>query len=109
MIEFHLRHVLRDHDGQEAAILSAMKDRTMIVRPTGLTENESTGRTTMFDGNKKCPTMKTDRKDLTDWLVNNAMYGNATDHFGSKPIHITCLQYDQEIKSSRWTTVNNVA
>jgi putative NADH-flavin reductase len=93
MIEFHLRHVLEDHDGQEAIFLTAMKDRTtgMIVRPTALTENESTGRTTLFDGSKKCPTMKTDRKDLAEWLVNDALYGNAADQFGSKPIHITCL------------------
>jgi putative NADH-flavin reductase len=34
LIEFHLRHVLKDHSGQEEAFLSSpMKDRTMIVRP----------------------------------------------------------------------------
>lgn len=92
MIEFHLRHVLKDHDGQEATFLSAMKERTMIVRPTALTEHESTGKTTLFDSHEKCPTLKTDRKDLADWLVNNALYGGATaDHFGSKPLNITCV------------------
>lgn len=92
MIEFHLRHVLRDHDGQEEAFLSAMKNRTMIVRPTALTENDSTGKTILFDGTKKCPTMKTDRKDLAEWIVNKALYGGeVADHFGSNPIHITCL------------------
>ena len=89
-LEYYIRHVLTDHNGQEAAFLNAMKDRTMIVRPTGLTENEATGKVVLFDGKKKCPTMKIDRKDLAEWLVSEAMFGNAGS-FGSKPIHITCM------------------
>jgi hypothetical protein len=38
LIRFHLRHILHDHDGQEAGFLSSMKERTYIVCPTGLTE-----------------------------------------------------------------------
>jgi hypothetical protein len=63
LIEFHLRHVLKDQDGQEAAFLSAFKDRTMIVRPKALAEQVIT-----FDSPEKCPTMQTYRKDLADCL-----------------------------------------
>ena len=93
-IEFHIRHVLKDHNGQEAAFLSAMKDRTLIVRPTALTKDQPTGKVVLFDDLDKSPTIQTDRKDLADWLVKEAIVGNAVagDRFGSKPINITCVK-----------------
>ena len=66
-----------------------MQDRTLIVRPTNLTENKAVGSTTLFDGNKKAPSMEIDRKDLAEWVVHNAIFGNEVA-FGSKPINITC-------------------
>ena len=92
MIEFHLRHILRDHDGQEAAFKAAMKDRVLIVRPTALSENESTGKTLIpFGDLDKCPTLQTDRQDLANWLINEGVFRmeGTKRHFGSKPINLT--------------------
>jgi len=90
MIEFILRNALKDHDGQEAVFLSkGMRHRTMIVRPTHLTEGESTGRVIMFGNNEKSPTTRTDRKDLADWTVKQMM-DETNVHFGSPPVNITC-------------------
>jgi hypothetical protein len=92
LIEFHLRHVLKDHGGQEAVFLSAMKERTMIVRPTALTENKSTGKVITFGPKEKCPTTETDRKDLADWLIQEAIGCDwSSGRFGSKPITLTCV------------------
>jgi hypothetical protein len=93
MIEFHLRHILKDHDGQEAAFLASddVKGRTMIVRPTALAENKPTGNVAFFGDLEKPPTIETDRKDLTEWLVKEAIYGSS-GAFGMKPINITCVK-----------------
>jgi putative NADH-flavin reductase len=94
MIEFHLRHVFKDHSGQEKTFLSSMKDRTLIVRPTALKENESTGKMLLFGDKAKSPTIATDRKDLAEWLVNEAICPEegAFDRFGTKPVNITCVK-----------------
>lgn len=99
MLEWNLRHVLRDHSGQEAAFMnnSRLRDRTMIVRPTTLTENEATGNIIAFREDERCPTMRIDRKDLADWLILESILGcpkkkGGTNHFGSKPITITCAK-----------------
>lgn len=91
MIEYHLRHVFRDHDGQEAAFKKSIQDRLLIVRPTSLTDGKPTkkGKIVLFDAFKKYPSMAIDRKDLTEWIVNNVIYGN-TGYFG-KSINITCV------------------
>jgi len=95
LIEFHLRHVLKDHDGQENAFLESMKTRTMIVRPTALAENSSTGLMTVFGDRERSPTIKTDRKDLAEWLVKEVICpqkgSNGNDRFGSKPVNLTTL------------------
>jgi hypothetical protein len=56
--DFHLRHVLEDHSGQEEVFLSYMKDRTLVVRPTALAENKSIGKVVTFDSTDKFPTKK---------------------------------------------------
>ena len=93
MIEFHLRHILSDHDGQEAAFKAAsMKDRVLILRPTALSENESTGKTLIRFGDlEKCPTLQTDRQDLVNWLINEGVFRmeGTNGHFGSKPFNLT--------------------
>jgi putative NADH-flavin reductase len=92
-IEFHLRHVLHDHDGQEEAFLSAMKNRTLIVRPTALHDNRATGKVVTFDDDDKCPTLETDRADLADWIAVESIFGaDALMKFGAKPINITCVK-----------------
>lgn len=66
LIEFHLRHILHDHTGQEYAFSKdpSIQRRTMIVRPTGLTEGQPTGKVVTFGDVEKCPTMQTDREEI---------------------------------------------
>jgi hypothetical protein len=93
LTEFHLRHVLQDHSGQEAVFLSSMKDRTLIVRPTALAKNKSIGKVVTFDSTGKYPTKKTDRKDLADWLVREAICRDwSSGRFGLKPITVTSVK-----------------
>ena len=71
LIEFHLRHVLKDHDGQENAFRSnpALLNRTCIVRPTSLTDNEATNKLVVFGDREKPKTIKTDRADVAAWVT----------------------------------------
>ena len=91
LIAFHFRNVLKDHSGQEAVFRKALRDRTMIVRPTALTEFESTGKMVLFGDKEKPPTIKTDRLDLAQWVVQEAVYGKAAD-FGGMPVNLTGIQ-----------------
>jgi hypothetical protein len=68
-----------------------MAGRTMIIRPTGLTDGEPTGKVIMFGKHEKCPTMKTDRKDLADWTVHQMMHEKSVQ-FGADPVIITCIK-----------------
>lgn len=74
LVSFHLRHVLKDHTGQEAAFRSVMK-RTTIVRPTTLTDNEPTGKLVKFGDRVKAPTLNTDRKDVAAWVAQEVLGG----------------------------------
>jgi len=77
LLSFHLRHVLKDHDGQEAAFTQSptVRGRTIIVRPTGLTDNEATGHVVPFGDTVKSPTIKTDRKDLAAFVADTLYNG----------------------------------
>jgi NADPH:quinone reductase-like Zn-dependent oxidoreductase len=70
LITHHLRHVLADHTGQEEAFATMTQSRVTIFRPTALTDNQATGKMVTFDDNVKCPTIKTDRADLAEWIGN---------------------------------------
>jgi hypothetical protein len=59
-----LKNVLKDHDGQEAFF--NVMDRTTIVCPTGLIENEPTEKIVLFGDEEKCPTAQPDRKGLAE-------------------------------------------
>jgi putative NADH-flavin reductase len=74
LISFHLRHVLADHTGQEAAFYS-LRNRTTVVRATSLTYNEATGKLVYFQDRDKSPTIKTDRADLAAWIVEEVCGG----------------------------------
>lgn len=118
MVELHLRLVFKDHDGQEAAFLTSVKNRvvlrpismtkvhadvgqeaaflsfvkdtTMIACPTALTETKSTGNVVLLFGDLDIsPTIETECKDLAEWLVNNE---NSSGYFGMMPINITCVK-----------------
>jgi len=82
MIEFQLRHVLHDHNGQEEAFTKTMKGRTMIFRPTGLKEGKATGKVVMFGSNEKSQTIETDRKDLAEYVAKQ-MLEETNVSFGS--------------------------
>lgn len=72
VIRFILRHILVDHDHQEERFLSFFendKDKLLIVRPTELTDGKGGAKVTLFDGDKKIPTMKVDRRDVATWIV----------------------------------------
>jgi len=69
MISSHLRHVLKDHTGQEQAFAS-LPHRTIVVRPTALTSDEATGKLVEFPDTKKGPSIKTDRVDLAEWVAH---------------------------------------
>jgi NAD(P)-dependent dehydrogenase (short-subunit alcohol dehydrogenase family) len=68
-ISFHLRHVLDDHTGQEAAFMP-LKSRTIVVRPTELTNNAATGKLVEFGDTVKAPSIKCDRADLAEWIAD---------------------------------------
>jgi uncharacterized protein YbjT (DUF2867 family) len=79
MIEFHLRHVLADHTGQEAVFLEndGLADRTWIVRPTGLTDNKPhDGKVVTFGDLDKGPTVHIDREDVASYIADGIYEGN---------------------------------
>ncbi|PXF49085.1 hypothetical protein BWQ96_01223 [Gracilariopsis chorda] len=72
LTHFILRHVLDDHDHQEERFLSFFendKDKLLIVRPTELTEGRAGAKVTLFDGDKRTPSMKVDRGDVATWIA----------------------------------------
>ena len=68
MISYHLRHVLADHTMQEAAFEN-LKKRTLIVRPTALSDNKGGQKVVEFDGAKKGPSINVDRSDVAAWIT----------------------------------------
>lgn len=75
MISFHLRHVLADHNAQEAAFKTGMGDqassRLLIVRPTSLSVNKAKGVDTVvvFGDEEKLPSVHIDRADVVAWVL----------------------------------------
>ena len=86
-IEHHLRHVLHDHNGQEAAF-EGIKDRTLIVRPTALKDEKTSSRIIEFGDKAKSPTIHTDRTDVARYLVAT-IYSQQNCLFGGKSVNIT--------------------
>ena len=86
LISFHLRHVLKDHTGQEAAFFS-LRNRTTVVRATALTDDAPTGKLVYFGDMEKSPTIKTDRADLAAWIVEEICGG--TKPVGGRVVNVT--------------------
>ena len=84
LISFHLRHVMKDHTGQEAAF-KPIQSRTIIVRPTSLTTNAPTGKLVEFGDKEKGPSIHTDRSDLAEWISQAIL--NGKDH--TKVVNLT--------------------
>jgi len=64
-----LRHTLRDHTGQEEALLQAIPTRTMILRPTSLTDDASIDHLVYFDETERPPSRTTSRNKLAQWIA----------------------------------------
>jgi nucleoside-diphosphate-sugar epimerase len=90
ILEHLFRHVLKDHDGQEALFRTALQDRTVIVRPTSLTDNCPTGKIKQFGDLEKAPSIYTDRLDLAEWIVEEVC--GEVRLFGDKIANITSVQ-----------------
>jgi hypothetical protein len=77
LYEFYLRHVIADHSGQEAAFHHALlRDRTLILRPTLLTDKKTTGsKLITFGDRERVPTMEIDRVDVAWWIAGEITSG----------------------------------
>eukprot|EP00522_Entomoneis_paludosa_P006432 CAMPEP_0172452560 /NCGR_PEP_ID=MMETSP1065-20121228/10181_1 /TAXON_ID=265537 /ORGANISM="Amphiprora paludosa, Strain CCMP125" /LENGTH=245 /DNA_ID=CAMNT_0013204631 /DNA_START=87 /DNA_END=824 /DNA_ORIENTATION=+ len=93
MIEHHLRHVLRDHNGQEEALQALPQGVVTIVRPTALGEGAPTMQALLEFGDlDKSPTIQTDRADLADWVVQEVATGK---HKGQK-VNVTGVKISKK-------------
>jgi hypothetical protein len=70
LIEFHLRHILKDHNGQESSFACVKKDGAIIVRAAALTDNKPTGKTEIFHDTARYHSIHIDRSDLAAWIVH---------------------------------------
>lgn len=69
-LEYHLRHVLKDHTGQEAAFLNAIPDRTLIVRATKLRDyTAKPGKAVEFDDKVKSPSLQISRSEVAQYIA----------------------------------------
>lgn len=75
LITHHLRNVLADHTKQEKLFetYDDVKARTLIVRPTSLTNDKPAKKgldfIVEFDGTKKGPSINIDRSDVAAWVT----------------------------------------
>ena len=119
-VEHHLRYVFRDHDGQEAAFLSSRSSssnsdvakRTMIFRPTALTDGESTGyddgKVVIFGDYDKSPAIHLDREDLATYVVEQLYRQDPkVISFGSKPKNIAWIKNPKTKKSKKAKTMKH--
>ena len=96
MIEFHLRHILKDHTDQENIFLSknrpSVRDRVRVVRPTALVDGKTNGQIVTFADTEKSPTIETDRAFLAKWIVSEIMAHPAGMKFGGRTFNVTCVK-----------------
>ncbi|KAL7564623.1 hypothetical protein ACA910_009313 [Epithemia clementina (nom. ined.)] len=85
MISRHLRHVMKDHDLQELAFADLM-DRTLIVRPTSLTDDKGGKELVEFGDEEKGPSINADRSDVAAWICTQVFHSNpkSSSPFGRK-------------------------
>jgi hypothetical protein len=69
LIEFHRRHILKDHNGQESSF-ACVKDRAFSVRDAALTDNKPTGKTEILHDTARYHSIHIDRSDLVAWIVH---------------------------------------
>lgn len=94
LIELYIRHVLADHDQQEAVFKAGMADKTdsrlLIVRPTSLSVDKAKGleRVVEFGNLEKAPSIHIDRADVAEWVLTRLWSGNGK--FGGE-FNLTCV------------------
>lgn len=87
LIEHHLRHVLKDHDGQESTFLdNGLADRVVLVRPTSLTDGKANGKIIEFGDTDKSPTIHIDRGDVAVYIAKEACRSSFA---GGRTVNIT--------------------
>ena len=69
MITRHLKYVLADHSRQEKAF-AYLTNRTLIVRPTSLTDDKAGAKIVEFDGMAKGPSISIDRSDVAAYITS---------------------------------------
>lgn len=85
VLAYYLRHVLDDHNRQEAALKEGLgkdknqKKRLLIVHPTGLTSGKAKG-DVVLAGSETGPTSRIDRADLAGWIMKEVC--GSGSHFG---------------------------
>lgn len=72
LISYYLRHVFLDHTKQEAEFDGSLKNRTLCVRPSSLSDDkpvQNLDYIVEFDGIKKGPSISIDRSDVAAWVA----------------------------------------
>jgi hypothetical protein len=72
LVALHLRKVLTDRTHQEKAFADLM-DRTLIVRPTSLTDDKGGKVLVEFGDKEKGPSINTDRSDVAAWITKEVL------------------------------------
>ena len=85
LLAYYLRHVLKDHTGQESAFLdNGLANRTVIVRATALTDGNPNGDIEEFGDHIGPSTIFVDRGDIAMYMAREACNGAS-----GKIVHIT--------------------
>ena len=85
LVAAYIRHVIRDHTGQEEAF-KKIANRTEVIRLTGLHDDEPTGKLVTFADREPHPNITTQRADLAAWVVDTVTSGRP---FGGHTINAT--------------------
>lgn len=89
LFSYIIRNPLADHDMQEAVIKAGMNHefrRAMIVRPTNLMNEKSTGKVDVFESEVGPRSWYIDRMDVALWIIREICEGGK--YFG-KDVNIT--------------------
>jgi hypothetical protein len=87
LVSTHLRHVLRDHTLQEQEF-STLMDRTLIVRPTSLSDGKAGKVLVEFGDKDKGPTINADRADVAQWITQEISKGGSAA-FRNRKVNLT--------------------
>ena len=90
MLAHHKSHALADYSRQELEFADLM-DRTMIVRPTFLTNNKPGKTIIQFGNRKKAPSFHCDRSDLAAWIAKEVAKDH--DRFRNGTFNLTSSKY----------------